>query len=159
MITQAKVKEIFGYEDGQLIWTQKGLKRKLGSPAGTINGNGRLQICLNKKIYLAHRLIWFWHHGNWPKKQIDHIDGNPLNNKIENLRDVSGFENHWNIGKLSTNKTGLKGVSFVKKSGKYCAQIIANKKHHWLGLFENPEDAFEAYKKAANLLHKEYKRY
>ncbi len=103
--TQKEMKTWFEYEDGQLIWVSKRYKgTKIGSIAGTENkSHAYRSININRKRYLTHRCIWIWHHGDISSNMvIDHIDNNPVNNKIENLRLVTYSENNQNISRISS---------------------------------------------------------
>ncbi|WP_155638650.1 HNH endonuclease [Burkholderia cepacia] len=80
---------------------------------------------------------------------VDHVDGNPLNNRRSNLRVCTYSQNNSNRGKSPNNSSGYKGVTFHKQMKKWQAQIMVNEKCIHLGLFTDPESAHEAYKKAA----------
>jgi len=110
-IEQDLIRELFGYRDGAL-------HRKNGSKTGTTNSTGRRQISINGKIYKEHRLIFLWHNG-WVPFEIDHIDGNPLNNKIENLRVATHSQNGANTARRADNTSGEKGVWWDKRKNKY----------------------------------------
>jgi hypothetical protein len=88
----------------------------------------------------------------------DHISGDRLDNRRENLRIASNAENQRNRGKPSSNTSGHKGVTWHRKSGKWQAQIMINGKSMYLGLFTTPEAAHEAYKAAAVELFGEFWR-
>lgn len=90
------------------------------------------------------------------KQQVDHINMNTLDNRRKNLRLVSKSQNMMNKPKQSNNTSGFKGVSLDKRRLKWRANIQANGNNRWLGYFNNKKEAFEAYKKAAFVLHKEY---
>lgn len=89
-ITVDMVKEILRYEDGKLVWkVSRGSTVKPGDVAGTETSYGCLQMSLlGLRLQVSH-VVWFIHHGYWTKMLIDHIDRNPRNNKIENLREVT----------------------------------------------------------------------
>lgn len=108
----------------------------------------------NRKCYV-HRLIFQFHHGFCPKV-IDHVDGNGLNNRIENLRESCPSKNMFNIGRSKDNKSGQKGVYFCNTNKKWVAQIQAFNKRKTLGSFENKTQAIQAYNKAAKIIHKEF---
>jgi len=142
-LTQKKLKELMDYDPDTGIFT-----RKLGmNKVGSIRIDGRLQICVNYKMYLAHRLAWLYVYGELPIDQIDHINCNPLDNSIKNLRLASGFQNMQNIQKaFITNKTaGLLGASFHKAMGKYRSRICLNNKTKVIGYYDTAEDAHNAY--------------
>lgn len=156
MITAEMLREIFHYdpESGEFIRrinSKKG-KAKAGDSAGYVEATGYSAFCANGKKYLAHRLAWLYMTGDWPKGQIDHIDGDRLNNRFSNLRDVGGSENQQNIWKAkSHNQSGLLGVSRSKK--RFKAEIRCNGTRHHIGTYDTPEQAHKAYLKAKQELH------
>ena len=119
-------------------------------------GSGYLQGCLwneaGIKTLRIHKLLGVAFLGFSENVEIDHIDGNPSNNRLENLRPCSHAENGRNHGKHRNNTTGYPGVTFRKDRGKYQARIHINGKNKYLGLFKSPEEAFTAYREA-NLKH------
>jgi hypothetical protein len=110
-----------------------------------------IQICINKKFYQLHRLIYKYHNEDWDitdtsnNNQIDHIDIDPTNNKIENLRVVNHSMNMRNKNKFKNCSSKYKGVSWDRN--KWKAQIRINGKTKHLGYFDNEEEAYLAYKK------------
>lgn len=104
-----------------------------------------------RKQLTLHRLIS-------GRKMIDHKDGNPLNNKKENLRCCSNAENIRNRGLQSNNSSGFKGAYFHTNKNKYQAQIKVNGCMIYLGLHENVKDAARAYNKAAKQFYGEFAR-
>ena len=156
MITQSQLQDLFDYnpETGHLI-------RKItincqavkGAIVGSDNGNGYKKLWIDKKQYYVHRLIWIYVYGNIPDVGIDHIDNNPSNNKINNLRLANQSENMQNVNKFRTNTSGYKGVTWNKNYGKWTSQIWLNNKRKFLGNFENIENAYLAYCDAAKILH------
>ena len=119
------------------------------------NGNGylRIQLCKNgtKKSYFAHRLTAFeFIDKPLHKLHVDHIDGNPLNNDISNLRYASSAQNSMNSKKQQNTTSIYTGVSFYKSLNKWRAQIQIDGSKKHLGFFENEKDAALAYNKAAS---------
>lgn len=114
---------------------------------------GYLSGRIFRKGYLAHRIIWALHTGEWPTEQIDHINGDPADNRITNLREALGSQNQYNRGKTSKNTSGYKGVYLHKKTGKWLAQIGVAGRVKYLGYFETPLLAHAAYCEAASRLH------
>jgi hypothetical protein len=106
----------------------------------------------------AHRLAWLWMIGEWPAEEIDHIDGNPLNNRWKNLRLATRGENQFNRGADYTNTSGYKGVTYHKQCRKWVARIGHKRKSYHLGLFETAKTAHAAYCEAAIRLHGEFAR-
>jgi hypothetical protein len=132
-------------------------RAKAGDAAGCVHIDGYLRIQVKKRSYAAHRLVWLWETGAWPKRHIDHIDGNKINNRISNLRDVNQSVNMQNLKKASAvNKTGFLGVWFEKGPQKYRAAIRLNGKRLYLGYYATPEEASAAYFKAKKNLHEGY---
>jgi len=93
---------------------------------------------LNKK-YLAHRIAWLIYYSEWPKNEIDHINQDPTDNRIENLRDVTHAENNKNRTLQNNSTTGYLGVS--KHHGKYRAEICINNIKKHLGCYDTVEEA------------------
>ena len=100
--------------------------------------------------YPAHRVMWALHYGEWPKGQIDHINGVKLDNSIVNLRVVTDAENSKNMPLRSDNKSGVTGIYRSKNGKKWISEIRVNRKKIYFGTFENFEDAV-AVRKAAEI--------
>lgn len=151
-VTQARLQELFTYDakTGNFFWKISINPRALvGDLAGksSIN-NGYRQIGIDKHLYSAHRLVWLWFHGSFPKNQIDHINGIRSDNRIENLRDVSQKINTWNLQKAKkNNKSGYLGVDWKSSHKKWRAQIRINGVKKQIGLFDSAEEAHDAYLK------------
>lgn len=150
--------EIFNYRDGELYWkVRRSHNAAVGSRAGVQHSSGYRIIKINGKPHKEHRLIFLMYYGYLPK-EVDHIDGNKLNNRIENLRSATTSQNQHNRTKYKNNTSGYKGVSFYGKNKYKCwgANIQVNGKQKHLGYFLTPEEAFAAYCKAALELHGEF---
>jgi len=100
----------------------------------------------------AHRVAWFLHHGTWPTGTIDHINGNPKDNRMDNLRDVSQQVNnrHILVARLH-NHVGVLGVT--KWRSKYRARITVNGRSMHLGVFDTHEAASAVYQLAKLAYH------
>jgi hypothetical protein len=159
-ITQQFLLEVFDYREGNLFWKVDRRGNKLqGKQANRLKkSNGYQELTLNKKKLYSHRVIFMMIHGWWPE-QIDHIDGNKSNNLIENLREANNAQNNRNTRLRSTNTSGFKGVVYNKLNKNYNASITVNYKSIHIGCFDTPEQASEAYKKAALQLHNEFARF
>ena len=102
---------------------------------------GRLGGRVLNKNYHTHRIAWLIYYGEWPKNEIDHINQDPTDNRIENLRDVTHAEYNKNRTLQKNNTTGYSGVSFYKRYGKYCAKIYINSIEKHLGYYDTAEEA------------------
>lgn len=139
MITQELVRHLFNYKDGILTWKNPTSKKfKPGDVAGWINNLGYTRVKINRKKYLIHRLIYLYHHGNLPK-YIDHIDGDPLNNKVENLRECTLSQNIHNSKLCKINTSGAKGVSWNKRKQKWMVYLGLGCKRKHIGYFDDFE--------------------
>ena len=142
VITQEKLKELFNYDPLTGVFNKK-VNTSSGNlmPVGSRCKNDYLRVIINRKQYLIHRLAWLYVHGKFPENDIDHIDGNSLNNRIANLRDVAHHINQRNSRQRSDNNTGCTGVYWDKQKEKYKALIQFNNKLIHLGVFEQKWDA------------------
>jgi hypothetical protein len=139
-MNQIKVKNLFDYVDGKLFWKVSPAHNvKIGDAAGSLRFNGYWHTQINGKRYFNHRIIFLWHHGYLPTTDIDHIDGNRVNNKVENLRPATGFENARNAKVRADNTSGAKGVSWVKHIRKWVVQLRVDKKIKRIGYFDDLE--------------------
>jgi hypothetical protein len=156
MLTQEKLKEILFYEPKTGLFTRK-ITKSNRAVAGSLvlnKYNKYMVIGIDNKNYYLHRLAWLYIYGEWPKNDIDHINGIKSDNRIENLRDVTKSVNMQNlIKKTNKNQTDYLGVSFCKKSKKWYSRISVNKKQITIGRFNSPELAYESYLKAKRELH------
>ena len=158
-LTQDYLKELFEYFNGDIYWKlSRSNVIKVGKKAGYLNPNMYLSTSIDGKLYLNHRLIFLMHHGYLPK-YIDHIDGNPSNNKIENLREVTNSQNCQNSKKRINNLSGTKGVHWHKKNKKWRVQIKVNGKIKSCGLYVDLELAELVASEARNKYHGEYARH
>ena len=117
---------------------------KPGVSIGQVAGskmNGYIQIMVNEIPYQAHRLAWFYVYGYWPENDIDHIDRIKYHNWISNLRETSGQCNQRNTGNPKNNKSGVKGVYWIKKTKGWLTQIGVNNKVKSLGYYKSFDDA------------------
>jgi hypothetical protein len=160
MITQDRLKELLSYcpETGEFRYLADGNNQytKAGALAGSINGHGRRYIKIDGVQYSSHRLAWLYVNGLFPDKDIDHIDCDPLNNRIENLRLCNDSENQANRGARKNNKVGLKGVNWCNTRKKYVAQIQKNGKGKTIGRYDCKAAAHFAYLVESDKIHGEY---
>lgn len=142
-------KLIYNWNDGRLYWVERGrgILKKKNLQAGSYDAHGYGQIVIDRKVYKEHRLVWMYFYGEMPSKQIDHINHERRDNRIENLRVVDNKENHRNRPKQSNNKSGFVGV--WKNRSAYCAYITVNGKRIYLGSFKSIDEAVLA-REAAN---------
>jgi hypothetical protein len=160
-LTVDLLNHLFEYdkETGNLIWKIKPSSRghhvKAGDIAGTLKSHGYLCVGINYNSYRAHRLIFLMHKGYLPKT-IDHINGDKLDNRIENLRAATVGQNQHNRKTNANNTSGYKGVSWNKALKKWTARITLERKIIHLGYFANVEEAAEVVRKAREELHGDF---
>ena len=140
-------------ETGIFTWlVSTGNRTKIGQQAGCLHHKGYVQITINKKIYLAHRLAWLYVHGSFPNQTIDHINGIKNDNRIFNLRDVSQSDNCQNLLR-ARGSSGLIGAHYDKFRNRWSSSIKLNGVRTHLGYFKTAEDAHAAYVLAKRSMH------
>ncbi len=166
--TRTRLNEVLCYqpEVGLFYWLPKsGFGREpnrwnakhAGMVAGGLNAGGYRDIRIDGVMLKAHRLAWLFMTGEWPSVQIDHIDGNPSNNRFDNLRLADVSQNQANGRRRVDNTSGFKGA--CRNGNKWVAYITSNKRRIHLGLFGSAEAAHAAYCRAAVQLNGEFARF
>ena len=163
-LTYAEVDELLKYEPdtGRLFWKPRGIHlfqgRKIpaercakiwnsqnaGAEALTARGPyGTRKGAIHNHVEHAHRVAWLLGTGAWPEHYIDHINGDPADNRLVNLRDVTHQVNMRNQKMRSTNKSGVTGVMWSPALQRWRADIYAGRPYH-LGYFDTIEEAAAA---------------
>lgn len=145
MIEREELIRLLDYdqETGLFRWrvAKKGIAA--GTVAGSKSWHGYSMIRLNKRMYMTHRLAWFYVHGAWPAHDLDHINGVRDDNRWVNLREATRAENLQNQRKPKAGSlSGFVGVYFHKRARKWAAEIVVDRKKHYLGLFNCPTAAY-----------------
>jgi len=152
-IIQDELRQLLSYDPrtGIFHWrVTRGRLARAGDVAGTPI-QGRVHIKVKGRLYYAHRLAFLYMDGALPSDEVDHIDGDPSNNRWGNLRQCSHAENMQNKQVSKANKSGLLGVS--KHGNAWQATIRVGKQHHHIGRFRTPEEAHQAYLEAKARIH------
>jgi hypothetical protein len=153
-LTQKVLQEYLVYNPctGDFTWLKSPANIiKIGDKAGKIVKSRYCSIQLKGERYPAHRLAWLYMYGEWPKQHIDHIDGNPFNNKINNLRECTPQTNQRNAKLRADNKTGLPGVKLMDKTPiRWRSVVRVDGKDIHLGVYYSFFEACCARKSAEN---------
>ena len=146
-LTQRRIKEVLRYNPNTGFFKWKiatSVRVKVGDIAGHVNSKGYRRIKVDKIMCLSSHLAWFYTYGVWPSIEIDHRNRIKNDDRIENLRNVSRSCNLQNCGMLKNNKSGVKGVCYVRRDKRWTAQIKINNKKKHLGVYVNKTDAVRA---------------
>lgn len=156
-LDSTRLRELLSYDPATGVFTRKvGSPRSpVGSIAGGSDHKGHWVIRVNAKKYFAHRLAWLYVHGVWPAGVVDHINGDGMDNRIDNLRDVTQSVNMQNLkGARKDNRAAkLLGVTWSKQHNRWRANITITGKATFLGLFNTAEEAHAAYVAAKRQHH------
>lgn len=170
------LKQLIAYdaESGNLIWKVRGREfftsdricnswngSYAGKVAGCVDGKGYVKVALFNKGYRGHRVAWAVYYGEWPPAdmEIDHIDTNSLNNRIDNLRLVTRGQNECNKRKRRNTKSPLKGVSWNGQKKKWMATLAIDGKVRKIGFFSTDLEAHLCYCEAAAREYGQYARF
>lgn len=151
-----ELKRLFYCIDG-ILYRKVSVSRntKKGDVAGYIGDKGYWITRIKNRAERNHRIIFAIYHGYFPQN-IDHKDGNRSNNRIENLRAATIGQNHRNRGLQKNNTSGIKGVSWDKRRGKWVASVCTKGKQQKLGLFDNICEARDAAENYRDVMHGEF---
>ena len=121
-----------------------------GQRAGNKDSSGHIQFCVDRKMYLAHRVAFLFVEGKMPPDdmEVDHINGIRHDNRWCNLRLATRQQNSWNRACHKNSKSGLRGVRFAKRRGKWEALIYLNKRQKHIGYYSTAEEASQAFAEA-----------
>ena len=148
--------ELLDYDQDAGVFIRKvatARSTKVGDIAGSKHICGYVEIALEGKRYLAHRLAWLYVYGIFPVNLIDHVNGNRADNRISNLREASRSENAQNM-RNAHDDNGSSGLLGVSKNGYgWQARICLNGKQRYLGTFPTPQEANSAYLSAKREIH------
>jgi hypothetical protein len=162
-VTHEELRDLLSYFPASGVFTWKVARGNIavGAVAGSTGGVRRYRaIMINKRAYAAHRLAWLYMTGAWPSMDVDHIDGDSFNNAWANLRLATPRQNARNRKTPSSNKSGVKGVYWVKARKRWRAQIRdENGKIKALGLHRTVEAAEAALLEVRKTMHQEFARY
>jgi len=153
----AQFSEYLSYdpETGDIRWIKRpGRRGAIGEIAGNIDRKGYRRISFKGRSYQGHRVAFILFLGEWPKGEIDHINGQRSDNRWRNLREASRSVNGQNIhGPMAHNTSGFLSVYFHRKNRRWAAQIKVNKKSIHLGQFSTAKEAHACYVEAKRRLH------
>lgn len=154
-LTAARVRELLEYDPdtGVLTWRRHRNKAKVGRPAGWLSAGNAWsghRVKIDGREYYAHRLIWLYVHGVWPVAEIDHINRNPTDNRLCNLRAADRCENGANRGRQVNNQSGVTGVSWDARRGKWTAYLYSQRRRNYLGAYKDFAEAVSARMAAEN---------
>ena len=156
MISHNELLRFLSYDPDTGVFTWKidrSPRVRQGTIAGTFDTKGYVQIGIQGRLYLAHRLAWMYVHGKWPDTQIDHINRKRNDNRLVNLRLSTQALNNQNVSRRQDNKSGVTGVWRNKRLRKWQAYIRINNEQIHLGVFDQFTDAVRARKQAEHQYH------
>jgi len=159
--TSERLRELFSYDPDTGVFVRlvrTNPRVHVGDVAGCISSAGYLRIRVDIGQYYAHRLAFLYMTGSWPTFDIDHKNGNGLDNRWDNLRSATRSQNMANTKLPLTNTSGYKGVRWDKARGKWRAEIRIKGRSRHLGLFATAEEAHAAYMEKAREVFGEFAR-
>lgn len=151
-LSAEQLREIVHYDPviGRMIWQTS---RRI---VGTITKKGYRATKIGGLYFLVHRLVWLYTHGRWPADQIDHINGDPADNRICNLREATNGQNSAN--RRALRGRALKGIWFDARRNHWRATVCRSGRLIHIGVFASAEEAHSAYVIRAREVHGEFAR-
>lgn len=154
-----EIREYINYnpDTGVFTWRKDHSTRmKKGKIVGNVQWDGYYRVGFKGIPYYGHRVAWFLTYGVQPEHEIDHINGDRSDNRLDNLRAAKRKQNTYNTPVRKDSRTQVKGVHFRRDTGKYRAHCRVDGIVHWLGNFDKIEEAAEAVRKFREENHKEF---
>lgn len=146
------------WNSGQLFWKVKTNRTSIGDVASRKNSYGYFAVNVCGRRYLAHRVVWMLHYGEWPNGNIDHINCDKMDNRVANLRLATYQQNSANRPRITTRLNDLPKGVHPGKHGGFVARIKSGKKGKYLGTYPTPELAHDAYMAEARKIWGEFAR-
>lgn len=158
--TREQVAEVVEYDplSGILTWTRTRKGARAGERAGHFKISGRRKISVLGTVYSESHIAWLLATGEWPIDMMDHINGDPSDNRLCNLREVDNQKNQFNRRGSRHAVSPFKGVWRSRSGKKWCSAIRRDPTRYWLGTFDSQEEAALAYDQAARRLYGEFAR-
>jgi len=159
-LTQERLKEVLDYNATTGVFTRK-ISGSTAVKVGRVVGSGvtvkanYFKVFIDAQAYIAHRLVWLYVHGTWPKHFIDHVNGDRHDNRLCNLREASSRQNMVNSKLSKASTTGYKGAT-VLPSGRFRSKLHSGGQVYHLGVFDTVEEAHQAYCDKADELHGDF---
>lgn len=158
-LSQKRLRSLLDYDPatGEFQWRGARPGTRSSGVAGYRTPHGYITICINRHQHYAHRLAWLYVFNELPAR-VDHINGDPCDNRISNLRPATAEQNSYNRPTQKNNRSGYKGVMFDGRRSKYVARIRFDKRRIFLGTFLTAKEAAAAYEIAARQYHGSFSR-
>ena len=154
-LTQSQLQSIFTYDPftGVVTWTHGVSNMPANSIAGCTNQSGYKVVTVEGKSFRLQRVIWILMFGHIPDGfYVDHINGNKLDNRLQNLRLATNSQNQQNRPAPKNNTSGYRGVTWHKQANKWMARLCHNKRRITIGFYDTPHEAYQAFKNEAKRL-------
>lgn len=159
MLTARRLRSLLDYDPitGMFTWRVSPAPRvKAGSVAGSLNNKGRRMIQIDRKLYVAARLVWLHVYGHMPDEEIDHKNRIRSDDRLDNLRPATTRQNCVNRSRRKDNTSGHRGVTWNTGCQKWIARIVISGTRKHLGVFDHFDDAVAAYQNAAEAHYGEF---
>lgn len=160
-LTVDRLRSLLNYdgETGTFTWRVSRGPNRAGALAGSLRKDDYVDIGIDGRLYLAHRLAWLYVHGRWPAAEIDHRDHDRGNQKIANLRESTRSQNMANARRRRASGSGIKGVSWHRTNRRWVARVYEDGREITRRQFTDIKDAADHYARHATATFGEFASY